>query len=133
MSSTAITQSLELASERGDPTPLIYAKVFAAHPETEALFWRDADGSVRANMLAEVVTAVLDFVEGDAYGGNILRIEAVNHENLGVPPVVFRAFFVAMRDTLREILEREWTPEFEAAWRALLLRIDGVLSEKTRP
>jgi len=133
MDSAAITRSLELAAERGDPVPLVYARVFAAHPEMEALFVRDTDGGVRGNMLAEVIMAVLDFVDADTYGGNLLRIEIVNHENLGVPPRVFGTFFAAMRDTFKDMLGREWTPEFDGAWRALLARIDAVLGEKARP
>jgi hemoglobin-like flavoprotein len=101
--------------------------VFAAHPAMEALFVRDTTGGVRGNMLAEVVTAILDFIDRDTYGGNLMRIEIVNHENLGVPKEVFGTFFSAMRDAFAEMLGADWTPEIDAAWRALLARIDGVL------
>jgi len=127
MDAAAITRSLELVAEHGDPAPQVYARVFAAHPEMEKLFVRDVDGGVRGNMLAEALSAIMDFIEGDAYGGNLFRIEIVNHENLGVPREVFPAFFTAMRDAFAEILGGAWTAEFDAAWRALLARIDGAL------
>mgnify|MGYP001587371897 CR=1 FL=1 len=126
MDSAAITRSLELVAERGDPTALVYARVFAAHPGMEALFVRDTDGGVRGNMLAEVVTAVLDFIERDTYGGNLMRIEIVNHENLGVPKEVFGTFFTAMRDAFAEGLGAAWTADIDAAWKALLAQIESI-------
>ena len=129
MDSAAIERSLELVAERGDPTALVYARVFAAHPEMEALFVRDKDGGVRGNMLAETINAILDFVARDTYGGNLMRVEIVNHENLGVPKEVFGTFFTAMRDAFKEVLGPAWSREFDEAWMALLARIDGVLGE----
>jgi hemoglobin-like flavoprotein len=128
MDAAAITRSLELVAERGDPTSRVYARLFAAHPDMERLFVRDADGAVRGNMLAEVIAAVLDFIDADLYGGNLLRIELVNHENLGVPRHVFPAFFGAMRDTFAEMLGGEWTADMDSAWRELLARVDAKLA-----
>lgn len=127
MNSAAITRSLDLLAERGDATVLVYARLFAAHPAMEALFVRDKDGGVRGHMLSEAIMAILDFIDRDTYGGNLMRSEIVNHENLGVPKEVFRTFFVAMRDAFAEVLGAAWTPEFDAAWRALLVRIDHAL------
>jgi hemoglobin-like flavoprotein len=128
MDAAAITRSLELVAERGDPTAAVYARVFAAHPEMEALFIRDVTGAVRGNMLSEVLSAILDLVERDAYGSNLMRIEIVNHENLGVPRQVFPVFFTAMRDTFKEMLGPAWTVETDAAWAGLLARIDRILA-----
>ena len=127
MDAETITRSLELVAERGDPTTLVYARVFAQCPEMEALFVRDVNGSVRGNMLAEVITALLDFVGADSYGGNLMRAEIVNHEHLGVPPRQFAAFFVALRDVFTEVLGADWTPDIDTAWAELLVRIDGLL------
>ncbi len=132
MDAAAITRSLELVAERGDPAPLVYARLFAAHPAMEKLFVRDVDGGVRGNMLAEALSAIMDFIDGDAYGGNLFRIEIVNHENLGVPREVFPAFFAAMRGAFAEIAGADWTPEIDAAWRELLVRIDAALGPSAR-
>ena len=78
-----IKRSLENVAERGDPVAVVYARVFAAYPEMEKLFVRDTNGLVRGNMLAETVNAILDFIDRDTYGGNLMRIEIVNHENFG--------------------------------------------------
>jgi hemoglobin-like flavoprotein len=128
MNAGAIARSLELVAERGDPAPLVYARLFAAYPEMERLFVRDTNGLVRGNMLAEAINAILDFIDRDAYGGNLMRIEIVNHENLGVPREVFPAFFTAMRDTFAAMSGEAWDDDIDAAWRALLARIDARLS-----
>jgi hemoglobin-like flavoprotein len=128
MDAGAIVRSLELAAARGDPAPLVYARLFAAYPDMERLFVRDTNGLVRGNMLAEAINGLLDFVDRDSYGGNLMRVEIVNHENLGVPRDVFPAFFTAMRDTFAEMLGSEWDGETDAAWRALLARIAGALA-----
>ena len=124
MNAAAIMRSLELVGERGDPAPAVYARLFARYPAMEALFVRDTNGLVRGNMLAEAIGAILDFIDRDAYGGNLMRIEVVNHENLGVPKEVFPAFFTVMRDSFAETLGEAWTTEIDQAWGDLLARIE---------
>ena len=122
-----ISRSLELVGERGDPTAAVYARLFAENPDMEALFVRDKNGSIRGNMLAEAINALLDFGGPDHYGANLMRAEIVNHEHLGVPPAVFREFFVTMRSVFKEVLGADWTPAIDAAWRDVLARIDAAL------
>ena len=131
MDAGAIMHSFELVAERGDPTALVYARLFAQSPEMEPLFVRDVSGSVRCNMLAEVMTALLDFVGPNNYGGNLMRAEIVNHEHLGVPPHLFRAFFTTMRDAFAEFVGNDWTPEIDTAWREVLAQIDDALIRRT--
>ena len=128
MDTSLITRSLELVAERGDPAARVYARVFEAHPEMEKLFVRDTTGSIRGNMLTEAVTAMLDFIERDTYGGNLMRAEIVNHENLGVPREVFAGFYTTLRDTFAELLGAAWTNDIDTAWKELLARIDGALA-----
>jgi hemoglobin-like flavoprotein len=124
MDAETISRSLELVAERGDPAPAVYARLFAREPEMEALFVRDTDGSIRGNMLAEAITALIDFTGANHYGANLFRAELVNHGHLGVPAANFVAFFAVMRDTFAEILGEGWTPEIDAAWRDVLERIE---------
>ncbi len=130
MDAAAILRSLDLVAEHGDPAAAVYRRLFAAYPSMEALFVRDVDGGVRGNMLAEAVSAIIDFVGTNVYGANLMKIEVVNHENLGVPRDVFPAFFLAMRDTFAETLGSAWTKEIDTAWCDLLRRIDSVLAER---
>jgi hemoglobin-like flavoprotein len=56
MNGTEIERSFEIAAERaGDITPLVYQRLFAQHPEMEALFVRDTTGAVRGEMLAAAI------------------------------------------------------------------------------
>ena len=116
-----IERTLEIAAEReADLTPRVYARLFAAHPEMEALFVRDTNGAVRGEMLARVFEMILDFIDRRAYGAQMIQCEVVTHEGYGVPPEVFGVFFGTVADTLREILDADWTPAVDASWRAML-------------
>ncbi|HEX7776103.1 MAG TPA: globin [Parvibaculum sp.] len=127
MKSDFITQSLELVAELcGDPTPLVYARLFAEHPELEALFTRDTSGAVRGQMLAQVIDIFFDHVGRGAYTTNFIRAEQVNHENLGVPPQVFGTFFRTVMECFREVAGDQWTPEMDAAWRELVAELEDL-------
>ncbi|MBP6013607.1 MAG: globin [Alphaproteobacteria bacterium] len=128
MDATTIERSLELVAEHGDPAPAVYRRLFAAYPDMEALFVRDTDGSIRGNMLSEAIAALLDFIGGNRYGANLMRIEVVNHENLGVPREIFPAFFTAMRDSFAEILGAAWSNDIDQAWREMLGEIEATLA-----
>jgi hemoglobin-like flavoprotein len=125
-----IAQSLELVAERhGDPAPQIYARLFAAFPETEALFVRDTTGAVRGEMLAVAFQCVLDV--GGAYAANLIRTERVNHEGVGVPFEAFGQFFPIVMETCRELAGDAWTPQTDAAWASLLTELDAVIASAT--
>lgn len=116
-----VVESLERVSERcGDPTPLVYARLFAQQPEMEALFIMDTDGQVRGHMLSEALEGIIDFLGARTYSDNLIRSEIVNHEGLGVPPAVFTTFFTVVMETFRDALDTEWTAEMDAAWARLL-------------
>lgn len=127
-----IAWSLEAAAERhGDPTDAVYARLFRQNPELEPLFIGDRTGAARGEMLSVVFETLLDFVERGAYAGNMIRAEIVNHENLGVPPKVFAAFFTVVMETLRDILGEAWTPDVVGAWAELLAGLDAAIQRET--
>jgi hemoglobin-like flavoprotein len=117
----AVTQSLEIAGERGgDLTGAVYARLFAEHPEMEALFVRDTDGLVRGEMLARVFDAILDFMSRRAYSAQLIQCEVVTHEGYGVPPAVFGVFFDTVAETVRAVVGEAWSAATDRAWRRLL-------------
>jgi hemoglobin-like flavoprotein len=119
-----VAGSLEIVAERaGDPTPQVYARLFAEFPEIEALFVRDTTGAVRGEMLAVAFACLLDLGGAGAYAANLISAERVNHEGVGVPPDVFGRFFPIVADTCREISGPAWTDEVEAAWAEVLAQI----------
>jgi hemoglobin-like flavoprotein len=129
MNADLIAESLDKVGERcADPTPLVYERLFAQNPDMRALFVRDTDGSVRGQMLYQVIEVFLDFVGRRTYSANLIACEVVNHENLGVPPAVFATFFATVAETFCEILGEDWTAAYEGAWQALLSELAAVIA-----
>lgn len=128
-----IERSLELMAERcEDPAPLVYGRLFAAHPQMEAHFWRDTNGSIRGEMLARTFTALLDFVGDRHYADHMIGTELITHEGYDVPREVFATFFGFVAEAVREVLGADWTPATETAWRELLAEIDGYVKRTPR-
>jgi hemoglobin-like flavoprotein len=120
-----IIASLEKAGERCDDlTPLVYDRLFAEHPDMRALFVRDTDGSVRGEMLARVIEAILDFIDRRAYAAHLIQCEVVTHEGYGTPPEVFRLFFSYVAKAIEAVIGSDWTARTEAAWSVLLADLD---------
>jgi len=116
-----IETTLDLLAERsGDPTPLVYARLFAAHPKMQAHFWRDTSGAVKGEMLTRTFEAILDFVGDRRYAQHMIGTEMVTHEGYDIPREVFITFFGIVRDTAKEVLGADWTPAFESAWNGML-------------
>lgn len=116
MSDDPVAESLALLAERvGDPAPLVYARLFARHPEAEALFVMDKGGHVRGQMLAMVLEALLD--GGERLGG-LVGIERLNHIGYGVAEDAFDGFYALLMETVRDALGEAWTEAMDQAWRA---------------
>ena len=122
-----ITATLELVSARvGDPTKLLFERLFAEQPEAEALFVRDKDGLVRGQMFQVTMESLLDFLGDRGYGANLVQIERVNHQGLGVEPEIFDTFYLAVKATFRDILGADWTEEMETVWNRVIEELTGV-------
>ncbi|MEN6543659.1 globin [Parvibaculum sp.] len=125
-----VMESLEKVGDRvGDPTPLVYERLFSRNPDMKALFVRDANDLVKGEMLAQVIECLVDFTGDRRYAANMIPSELRNHENLGVPPAVFATFFGTVMETFRDILGADWTPEMEREWRQLLAGLDGLIGD----
>lgn len=116
-----IMATLEAVAERhGDPTAAVYARLFRAHPELEALFVMDRDGGVRASMMQQALECILDHADGQRMGLAIIAAARGHHLGYGVPAETFDRFFPVIRDTFSEILGADWTAETERAWATML-------------
>ena len=110
MSSEAITQSLEAVAEKcGDPTQLVYARVFERHPDLKPLFILDRDDSAKGNMLSQVIDCFLDFDGNRHFATSMISTEMVNHGHLGIEPKVFSSFFNIVKETFEDVLGDAWT------------------------
>jgi hemoglobin-like flavoprotein len=112
-----ITETMERVAERvGDPMPLIFERLFAEMPEVEALFVRDKGGLVRGQMFQVTIESLLDFLGDRSYGANLIQIERVNHQGLGVEPEMFDRFYLTVMATFKGVLGSNWTAEMETVW-----------------
>ena len=117
----AILRTLEIVVERrGDPTPEVYARLFGQHPELEKLFLMDRDGGVRASMMQQGLECIIDYVGDRLVAPQIIASSRIHHDGYNVPADRFDCFFVAIRDTFRDILGADWTPTMQREWEDLL-------------
>ena len=116
-SAQIVEASLErLVARAGDPSPEVYARLFAEFPQTEPRFVRDVSGEIRAEMLTMVFQCLMH-PEGP-YQLNLVRAERVNHDGFGTPSDEFDRFFWIVFEVCRDLSGPDWTAEVEAAWRA---------------
>ena len=123
---TIISETLERVAERvGDPTPLVFERLFREAPEVKPLFIRDADGLVRGQMFQVTIESLLDFLGDRSYGANLIQIERVNHTGLGVEPEVFDTFYRTVMATFKDVLGSDWTPEMDVVWTRAVDELTG--------
>jgi hemoglobin-like flavoprotein len=125
-----IQLSFELAAERcPDLTPAVYRRLFLTHPEAQAMFRRETADLVKGSMLAMAIDAVLDFA-GERNGlFRMIECELQSHDAYGTPRKLFADFFAVIADTVREVLDNDWSPEIELAWRKLLDELGQVVAK----
>src|SRR6185437_5129677 len=124
-----IESSFELAAERcEDLTPLVYKRLFRQHPETEAMFRSEGSDLVKGSMLALTIDAILDFAGQRTGHFRLIECEVVSHDAYGTPRHLFIAFFGVIAETLREILQTEWSPEIDGAWRKLIAEVESIVA-----
>ncbi len=122
-----IAETLERVAERvGDPMALIFERLFAEIPEVEALFIRDKGGLVRGQMFQVTMESLLDFLGDRSYGANLIQIERVNHQGLGVEPEMFDRFYLTVMATFKDILGSDWTTEMDTVWRRVIGELTGL-------
>jgi hemoglobin-like flavoprotein len=128
-SSNPIERSFELAAERcEDLTPLVYRRLFDAHPEARTMFRTEGNELVKGSMLALTIEAILDFAGERTGHFRMIEAEVSSHDAYGTPRELFVAFFGIIAATLREIIGTGWSEEIDAAWQRLLGDIEGVVA-----
>jgi hemoglobin-like flavoprotein len=131
-SENLIERSFELAAGRcNDLTPLVYDRLFREHPETRTMFRTEGSELVKGSMLALTIEAILDFAGSRTGHFRLIECEISSHDAYGTPRDLFIAFFGVIAGTMREILDADWSPEIDAAWRQLLDEIEQLVLQRT--
>jgi hemoglobin-like flavoprotein len=119
-----IERSFELSAERcEDLTPLVYRRLLEKHPETQTMFRSEGSELVKGSMLAMTIEAILDFAGERSGKFRMIQCEVSSHDAYGTPRELFIDFFRVIRDTLRDMLGREWSADIDEAWERLLADI----------
>jgi hemoglobin-like flavoprotein len=127
-SANLIERSFELATTHCDDlTPLVYRRLFEAHPEAAAMFRTEGSELVKGSMLALTIEAILDFVGERSGRFRLIECELSSHDAYGTPRDLFVAFFAVIAGTLKDLLAAEWSAEIDAAWRKLLCEIESIV------
>lgn len=125
-----IERSFELAAERcEDLTPLVYRRLHATHPETQAMFRTEGSELVKGSMLAMTIEAILDFAGERSGKFRMIECEISSHDAYGTPRELFVSFFGVIADTLRELLGSDWTSDMEASWTRLRKEIESLVAD----
>jgi hemoglobin-like flavoprotein len=123
-----IEASLAAVADRvGDPKALVYARLFATHPDMQALFCNDKSGAVQGEMLARAFEMLLDFVGDQGLAPHFLQAERDNHAGYGVEPSVFMTFFEVVYDALAREMGDDWSVEVRGAWGETLAEMQAVM------
>ena len=123
-SENPIERSFELAAERcEDLTPLVYRRLHATHPETQTMFRSEGSELVKGSMLEMTIEAILDFAGERSGKFRMIQCEVASHDAYGTSRELFVSFFGVIRDTLRDVLGREWSHDIDMAWEELLADI----------
>jgi hypothetical protein len=89
-----IERSFELAAGRcEDLTPLVYRRLFDAHPEARTMFRTEGSELVKGSMLALTIDAILNFAGERTGHFRLIISEVSSHDAYGTPRELFVAFF----------------------------------------
>ena len=107
----------------------MYRRLFREHPESAAMFRSEGADLVKGSMLALAIDAILDFAGERSGHFRMIECEVTSHDGYGTPRKLFGEFFGVIKDTMRELLGSDWSPEIESAWQSLLTELDQVVAE----
>jgi len=132
-SSNPIERSFEIAATRcEDLTPLVYRRLFDAHPEAQTMFRTEGSELVKGSMLALTIDAILDFAGARTGHFRLIECEVASHAAYATPRTLFVAFFGIIAQALREVLADDWSAEIDAAWQQLLGEIGRLVAAQER-
>lgn len=71
---------VKFARRCADPASIVYARVFAMHPEAPELLRREKRGLVRGEMLSRAFEIIIDYVRDRRYAPAMIGAELTAHE-----------------------------------------------------
>jgi len=128
----ALHASFESLTERlPDVVATMYELLFAAHPETRAMF-RQRRPDVQARMVADTLTAVLEHFEDPPWLAETLFAMGARHLEYGVQDVMYAWVGDALLAALARHVAADFTPQLERIWRRAYDEICRLMLEAAR-
>lgn len=112
-----LEQSLYAVAESGeDITPHFFGRLFARHPDQEAMFFQP---SVSCGAMAnEILESLLALANRESWVSGSIHNLVIAHRCYGDFPLPLYAEVLDLFiETLAELAEERWSAEYEAAWR----------------
>ncbi|MFA5631107.1 MAG: globin [Porticoccaceae bacterium] len=123
-----VEESLNLVAEKDvDLTPSVYRHLFSMSPDAADVF----DGipsSQQGLMLSKVLELIMSCAQGEEKIPEFRDYDIPLHDDLGVTPSMYRAYFEALILALKDVLGGEWSDSYENAWR---LQFKKLIAEVT--
>ena len=111
-----LEESFELALLRDPDFPrLFYEILFREHPAAQPLFKRNTLNAQRT-MLSKTLIAAVDHIDDEAWLVEHLSPLGAQHIEYGVTPEMYDWMGVALRESLAEVCDEQWTEEHDQAW-----------------
>jgi hemoglobin-like flavoprotein len=130
---TLLEESFELALLRDPDFPrLFYEILFREHPAAQALFKRNTLNAQRL-MLSKTLIAAVDHIDDEAWLTEHLSPLGAMHVGYGVTAEMYDWMGTALRASLAEVCDEQWTDAHDQAWQeAYALIVNAVRSGEPR-
>ena len=110
-----LTPLIHAEEKHGELADLVYADLFAAHPEYLDFFVLDSDGGVRRSMMRTCMDIIISYAQGD-YDEGYLYGMRLNHVQYGLEDTVFDQFFEVIEAVAAREASTLWNANTAHAW-----------------
>lgn len=109
---------------------LLFEKFFAMYPETPKYFKGTDVSYFRGKKLNIIFVFIKDIIKFPNFAEGHISQEVMRHQMYGLTD---KEYYFGLIDcvsiTIKEVLESEWTPEYEEAWNDVSMAFKSIVGE----
>ena len=129
--SDPVLESLEAAAETGqDVTEAVNRAFHDLEPQAAGLM-DHMDEHMLGRMMQEVLVVLMTENPDDQL--DYLNFEVGSHLGYGVTASMYGALFAAVRDCVRDLIGKSWTPATETAWNQRIRKLEEIIENAAAP
>lgn len=123
-----LEQSLYAVAESGeDITPHFFARLFARHPDQEAMFFQPSVSC--GAMVNEILESLMALANRESWVSGSIHNLVISHRCYGDFPLPLYAEVLDLFiETLAELAGERWSAEYEAAWRSATADLQALIA-----